>query len=55
MTEQKDYLIREIEKISFVITGNNSTINLSQLAQGIYYYRIMNNGVSIKSDKIVRR
>jgi hypothetical protein len=37
------------------LTDNSTTVNLSQLAQGMYYYHIMNNDIIIKSDKIVKR
>jgi len=37
------------------LTDNTTTVNLSQLAQGMYYYQIKNNGDSIKSDKLVKR
>ena len=37
------------------LTENNNTINLSKFSQGIYYYRIMNNDISIGSGKVVKQ
>ena len=41
--------------LSSPLTGNYSKINLSAFSQGIYYYRIMNDGVSIGNGKVVKQ
>jgi hypothetical protein len=37
------------------LTDHYTTINLSKLSQGIYYYRVLNNGVAIGRDKVLKR
>jgi hypothetical protein len=37
------------------LTDNNTVINLSQLARGIYHYQLISNEVILKSDKLVKR
>ena len=37
------------------LTSDYSTINLSNLPNGIYQYQILHNGISLKSDKVVKQ
>ncbi|MDL2309210.1 T9SS type A sorting domain-containing protein [Bacteroidales bacterium OttesenSCG-928-C03] len=37
------------------ITEHHSTINLSALSQGLYYYRVLNDGISMGGGKVVKR
>ena len=41
--------------LSQALTSDYSTINLSSLPNGIYQYQILHNGVSLKSDKVVKQ
>ena len=41
--------------LSQALTSDYSTINLSNLPNGTYYYQILHNGVSLKSDKVVKQ
>ena len=38
---------------SKTLTDNKTSINLSQLSKGMYYYKVLNNAVSVKSDKLI--
>ena len=40
---------------SVPLTDNYSKINLSAFSQGIYYYQLINNGIIIKSNKVVKQ
>jgi hypothetical protein len=37
------------------LTGNYTTINLFPFSQGMYYYKILNNGIAIENGKVVKR
>lgn len=41
--------------ISQSITNTHTTINFSKLSQGLYFYRVLNDGVAVGSGKVVKR
>ncbi|MDR2979634.1 MAG: T9SS type A sorting domain-containing protein, partial [Bacteroidales bacterium] len=41
--------------ISQPLTDHYTTVNLNKLSPGLYYYRVLNDGIPMGSDKVVKR
>jgi hypothetical protein len=41
--------------ISQPLTDHYTTVSLNKLSPGLYYYRVLNDGIPIGSDKVVKR